>query len=119
MSKDDGSEVETEYSGESFVENDIMLKQKFVEPKYENEKIDLVLGNLGEKEVQQLHFLSTILVMCEDSDELEDAKGFFESEKGLIINMTRAYGGKTLEATFNNRQVKVERGNIPKKTFKQ
>lgn len=113
-----GYDVETEYNEDPFVENDIMLKQKFVTPKYENEKIDLVLGNLGSKEVQQLHILSALLVMCEDSDELKEAREFFEKEKGLIINMSRAYAGKTLEATFQNRRVKVERAS-PQKGFKQ
>ena len=117
--ENNGYETETEFAEDSFVaENDIMLKQKFIRPKYENEKIDLVLGNLGPKEVQQLHFLSTILVMCEDTKELQTANQFFEREKGLIINMTRAYGGKTLDATFSNRRVKVERG-AQHKGFKQ
>ena len=119
MSDNDGYETETEFTEDSFVaENDIMLKQKFIHPKYKNEKIDLVLSNLGTKEVQQLHFLSTILVMCEDADELKTANDFFEKEKGLIINMSRAYGGKTLDATFSNRRVKVER-TAPHKGFKQ
>lgn len=99
--EDEAYEVEEGYEQEFISENEIMLKEKLLNPKYNSEVLDLVLSNLSRREVMQLHLLSVLIELTSDIDELEDARDFFIREKALIVNSARAYDGKTLELAFS------------------
>ncbi len=119
---DEEYEQITEEELASFIsENEIMFKERIITPEYESEKKDLVLSNLGKKELYQLHLLSLLIDITKDIDEFKEAHDFFISEKALIINASRAYKGKTLDTLLGGKKkiitteygTKESRGRFP------